>query len=265
MGRAAPFHHSRVHDYRHLIRRWQSVCRWRKLALTAYASASGYEIYFAETKRPAAGRPWVYLSAGIHGDEPASTEGLLEWAASETSSAGDCNLLIFPCLNPWGLVNNTRTDEDGRDLNRTYHEDIVPQTAAHRALLAGRHFDLAIMLHEDYDANGIYIYEIKTGRDHWGEELIRAAAGHVPIDTRRSIEGRGSRAGIVRRAIRPDTMPHHPEAFLLHFANNARTFTIETPSEAHIDARVTAQAAVLDRAARRTIKIHSARPRSYTH
>jgi hypothetical protein len=72
----------------------------------------------------------------------------------------------------------------------------------------------------------------------------------LPVDTRRTIEGRSSRAGIVRRAIRIDTMPHHPEAFVLHFHHSHRTFTVETPSEAHIDARVAAQVAIVDRAVR---------------
>lgn len=254
MARApGPILHARAHDYGHLIRRWRSVCRARGLKLTPYGSASGFELFSAETRKPQPGRPWIYLSAGIHGDEPAGTEGALTWILENPKTADAANLLVFPCLNPWGLTNNCRLDENGRDLNRTYHEDIVPQTAAHRALLAGRTFDLALMLHEDYDANGIYIYEIKIHRDTWGEELIQSAARFVPIDTRRSIEGRGSRAGIVRRAIKPESMPLHPEAFLLHFDCAARTFTIETPSEAHIDARVAAQAAVIEHAARRLL------------
>src|SRR5690606_11273436 len=93
--------------------------------------------------------------------------------------------------------------------------------------------------------------EIKARQDAWGEALTAAAKAHVPIDTRMSIEGRGSRAGIVRRAIDIDSMPLHPEAFHLHFECAARTFTIETPSEAHIDARVAAQIAAIEVAVQR--------------
>ena len=45
--------------------------------------------------------------------------------------------------------------------------------------------------------------------------------------------------------IHPDLMPDWPEAFLLHFLHSARTFTIETPSEFAIDARVSAHGAIL--------------------
>ncbi|MGH8047543.1 MAG: M14 family metallopeptidase [Chthoniobacterales bacterium] len=250
MGRARPIQHARAHDYGHLIRRWRSVARSHGLRLTPYASASGYELFYAETRRPKKDRPWIYLSAGIHGDEPAATEACLEWVASTRFVPDDFNVMAFPCLNPWGLVNNLRRDEDGRDLNRTYHSDSVPQTAAHKALLAGRRFALALALHEDYDANGAYIYELREARPWWAEKLLQAASHHVPIDSRRTIEGRNSRAGIMRRVINLVEMPEHPEVFVLYFQNACRIFTIETPSEAHIDSRVAAHVAMIECAAR---------------
>lgn len=254
MAAAKPILHPRSHDYGHLIRRWRSAARARGLALTPYASASGYELFLAENRRPLANRPWIYVSAGIHGDEPAATEAALEWVNTTNQPFDEFNLLVFPCLNPWGLVNNSRLDADGRDLNRTYHEDVVPTTAAHKIRLAGRRFELALTLHEDYDANGIYIYEVRNRKPFWAEVLLAAAASHVPVDNRRSIEGRSSRAGIVRRAVNPEMMPHFPEAFTLHFEHAARTFTVETPSEAHLDARIAAQVAVIDRAVELCLK-----------
>lgn len=244
----SPIRHPRTHDYGHLIRRWRSAARARGLRLTPYAAASGYELFYIEPRRPRPDRPWIYVSAGIHGDESAATEGLLEWVTATAQDFAAFNLLAFPCLNPWGLVNNSRLDADGRDLNRTYHDDAVPATAAHRAVLADRRLALALTLHEDYDANGIYVYEIKGPRPYWAEDLLAAAARHVPVDTRRTIEGRSSRAGIVRRTLTPEMMPQFPEAFLLTFRHADRTFTIETPSEAHIDARIAAQIAVMERA-----------------
>jgi hypothetical protein len=248
MPRVQPLLHSRAHDYGYLIRRWRSAARSHGLRLTPFTAASGFEIFAAETRKPDPAKPWIYLSAGIHGDEPASTEACLEWLATTAVAPGECNLLLFPCLNPWGLVNNMRLDADGRDLNRTYHDDSVSQTLAHKQVLAGRRFDLAIAIHEDYDANGIYIYEVKGRQPFLAEQMLAAGARHLPVDTRRSIEGRGSRAGIVRRSIDFFTMPLHPEAFVLHFHHAERTFTIETPSEAHIDSRVAAHVAVVERA-----------------
>ncbi len=255
MGRIRPILHPRAHDYGFLIRRWRTAARKRGLRFVPYASASGYELFYAITRRPAAGRPWIYLSAGIHGDEPATTEACLEWVTSTGLPRDDINLMVFPCLNPWGLVNNRRDDAEGRDLNRTYHDDAVPQTAAHKAALGKLRFDLALALHEDYDARGVYIYETRGPAPYLAEELLSAASRHLPIDPRRSIEGRSSRAGVIRRTITRDMMPEHPEAFVLFFHHTERALTLETPSEAHIDARVAGHVAMIERAVQLRLEI----------
>ncbi len=240
--------HDRAHHYRHLIRRWRAAIRTTPLVLRKFGEASGFPLHYAESKRPQPDQRWIYVSAGIHGDEPGATEGLLAWLERHPDQLERFNFLLFPCLNPWGLVNNVRTDEAGRDLNRSYRTDDIPQTAAHRALLAGRTFTCALTLHEDYDANGLYLYEIKNGSPFWGEDLLRAASKHLPVDQRKSIEGRSSRNGLVRRRVDPDFMPDHPEAFVLHFHFADRTLTIETPSEFSIDLRANAHASIIRRA-----------------
>ncbi len=243
-----PIRHSRSHDFRHLIRRWRTAIRPTGLVLRKFGEASDFPLHYAETRRPLPDRPWIYASAGIHGDETGATEGLLTWLERHPERIEQFNFLLFPCLNPWGLVNNVRTDEAGRDLNRSYRDDSIPQTAAHRTLLRGRHFACALALHEDYDATGAYVYEVQRSKPFWGEELLAAAARHVPIDNRKSIEGRSARTGLIRRRVDPELMPHHPEAFVLHFHHADRTFTIETPSEYSIDVRVETHVRVVERA-----------------
>lgn len=240
--------HTRAHEYPHLIRRWRQVARTTGLVLTPYAASGGWDLYFLEPRRPRPNVPALYLSAGIHGDEAGATEGLLEWATKNPAVMKEWNLLVFPCLNPWGLVNNSRLDAEGRDLNRGFHNRAIPQIDAQLQVLADRRFDVALTLHEDYDALGLYIYEVPSRPNHWAEFLLQAAARHVPTDTRKKIEGLAARGGVVRRAIKPELMPHWPEAFVLHFHHAARTFTVETPSEFFLDDRVAAHVAVLTKA-----------------
>jgi len=109
--------------------------------------------------------------------------------------------------------------------------------------------DLALNLHEDYDAEGVYIYEIQADRPFWAGDMIGAAAKIIPPDLRRRIEGRAANAGIVRRPkITPDLMPDWPEAFILYFRKVMRVFTVETPSEFHLDDRIAAHGAILSKA-----------------
>jgi hypothetical protein len=243
-----PLRHDRAHDYKFLMRRWRAVAAVTDLRLKKYSEAGGWNIYCLASRRKKAGAPSVYLSAGIHGDEAAATEGLVEWAQANTDVLLRLNALIFPCLNPWGLVNNSRRDPDGRDLNRSFHTSAVPQIAAQMQWLTGCAFDLALNLHEDYDALGFYIYELQRIKPYWGEILLEAAAEYIPPDPRQKIEGRSARNGIVRRSVTPEMMPEWPEAFVLYFQNAARIFTIETPSEFHLDDRVDAQFKVISKA-----------------
>lgn len=238
--------HTGAHNYSRLIQRWKRVATAAGLSLRRFAESGGHPIFYLSSPPTGHALPAVYLSAGIHGDEAAAPEALISWVEKDPQRLRKFQTLIFPCLNPWGLVNNCRTDICGRDLNRCFNNLRVPQIRAQLRVLENARFDLALTLHEDYDANGLYIYEIPGKRPYWAEELLRKA--RIPPDTRRSIEGRKVRKGVVRKKITPDLMPDWPEAFVLHFSHAARTFTVETPSEFAMDERVAAHEAILDAA-----------------
>lgn len=242
------------HDYALLIRRWKKAAAAAGLQMRAFSESGGFPIHCLASAPSRKPLPSIYLSAGIHGDESAATEGLIDWVEKNPRELRKFRALIFPCLNPWGLVNNNRLDIRGRDLNRCFNKIRVPQIRAQLEILRGQTFDLALTLHEDYDAQGLYIYEIAGRRPFWAEDLLHAASPQILPDPRSHIEGRKASAGVVRRKVSPDMMPDWPEAFLLHFAHAARTFTIETPSEFAIDVRVAAHRAVLERAAGRCLE-----------
>lgn len=253
--------HGRAHDYKHLVSRWREVAKKAGLRITKFSEAGGYPIYCVRSAPQVAALPVpsIYLSAGIHGDEAAATEGLLVWAQKNTALLRRLNVMIFPCLNPWGLTGNCRLNADGRDLNRSFHNDAIPQIAAQKKLMGKKRFDLAMNLHEDYDAIGLYAYEVPGQKTHWGEKILKAASRFLPIDTRRQIEGRAASRGVVRRAINLNDMPDWPEAFVLHLLHSHRVFTLETPSEFHIDDRVNAQVAIITEAVKLAAKEFSLR------
>jgi protein MpaA len=157
-------------------------------------------------------------------------------------------VIIFPCLNPWGLVHNRRTDSENRDLNRCYHLDTIPRINAQKELLRGRTFRLAMCLHEDYDAQGVYLYEIRKKLTTFGGELLAAAGYHVPIDARRIIEGRRADQGWIARKIDLKKFPMVAEAIYLALNHSERTITAETPSEYDLGPRIQAQIAMIQRA-----------------
>ena len=242
----------RAHDYRFLIRRWRAVARAAGLPLRKLASTEQHDLHFLRTKALGA-TGGIYISAGIHGDEPAATEALITWAEKNVRRLAKLPLLLLPCLNPWGLVNNVRLNEDGLDLNRIFHRDDQPVVSAVKTLVEPHQFAAALMLHEDYDGQGFYLYEVERAKPHWGEALVEAAARHIAIEGRTRIDGRKAVHGIHRRRIDPKRFARmgYPEAIWFHLKHAERSLTIETPSEFALDQRVAAQVAVIEECVRR--------------
>lgn len=61
------------------------------------------------------GNPKVLVIGVFHGDEPQGDFLIREYLKNNVS-----NLLFIPCLNPDGMLNNTRTNANGVDLNRNF-------------------------------------------------------------------------------------------------------------------------------------------------
>jgi hypothetical protein len=250
----------RAHDYHGLIARWRRVAHAAGLALRPLAKAGAYTVFFLENPPTDGGarRSGLYATAGIHGDEAGATEGLLLWAERHlpelTRRHGPRESFPFflvPCLNPWGLVNNRREAADGTDLNRVFDRESDPPIGALKKRLAGRRFDLSLTLHEDYDATGLYIYEISERRaDDLGETLLDATrAMNFPVDPRRSVETRRvTKRGLVRMRQRPALAKFdvHAEAIWLYLNGTRQALTIETPSEFSLTQRAEVHAQLIE-------------------
>ena len=182
----------------------------------------------------------VYVSAGIHGDEPAgplAAERLLaedHWPVAE--------LWLLPCLNPGGFLLNRRENPDGLDLNRDYRQPRSPEIRAHVAWLERQPaFDLALCLHEDWESHGFYVYEVNPDQlSSRAERIVNAVSAGCLIDRSELIEGRPARAGIIRPKLLPLDRPDWPEAFYLITAKTRLSYTLEAPSDFSLATRVEA-------------------------
>jgi protein MpaA len=246
-ARQAFLQNHQAHDAGALLRRWRTAARragWRGRTL---GTANGRPI-LAFDSPAAAGTPGgLYISAGMHGDEPAPPWGLLDWFESHADRLTGRPVALVPCFNPHGFAANIRTDHHGEDLNRQFHRDDHPLVASWRAWLGTRPWALGICLHEDYDARGTYCYEL-TRRDgpRLAERLLTACESVLPREARSRIEGRRAARGLIRRATPPRDLPGHPEAIALHLHHARHNLTFETPSEFCLHDRVRAHRVFLE-------------------
>ena len=229
----------RAHDYAALMAGWERVVTLAGLQATTLGMGGALPIVVFESAAAAQGRPAVYLSAGVHGDEPAPPWGLLSWALDHLDLLRTGSFILSPCLNPVGLVGNTRMDGQGKDLNRRFHITRDPLIKAWRTFMKGRLLVFSLCLHEDYDSQGCYVYEVSNQRRLQCEAPMAAIEEFLPRDLRREIEGRPARRGIIRPKIIPPGL-HGPEALVLHQQGCPVTLTFETPSEFGLDDRVRA-------------------------
>jgi hypothetical protein len=193
--------------------------------------------------RPGTANPRrFYLSAGIHGDEPAGPLALLDLLRAD-QLAPDAEFWICPCLNRLGLAWNQRCNPDGIDLNRDYNHLASPEISAHVQWLSTLPLlDLAILLHEDWESAGFYLYELNPDQaPDIATRVIQAVSRTCPIETATEIDGRPSDgSGILRPPVDPNARPDWPEAFWLLQNRCRRSLTLEAPSDFPLALRVAA-------------------------
>ncbi|HMJ91700.1 MAG TPA: M14 family metallocarboxypeptidase, partial [Candidatus Acidoferrum sp.] len=183
----------------------------------------------------------IYISAGIHGDEPAGPLAVLELL--QRNDWPDCaDIWLCPCLNPTGFPLNTRESGQGVDLNRDYRHQRTSEVRAHIAWLEKQpNFDFCLCLHEDWEAHGFYLYEVNLDKAHsFAEPIVAAVREICPIDHSTLIDGRDALDGIIRPNIDPALRPEWAEAFYLITHKTRLSYTLEAPSDFPMNLRVAA-------------------------
>jgi protein MpaA len=184
----------------------------------------------------------IYISTGIHGDEPAGPSAMLQLIEENRWPEG-LDVWLIPCLNPSGFDLNTRENSNGIDLNRDYLQQMSAEVRSHIAWMERQpRFDLSLCLHEDWESNGFYVYELNPeGRPSLAASIVSAVAEVCPIDDGELIDGRKSAApGIIRPDIDPRNRPQWPEAFYLITYKTRLSYTFEAPSDFPLETRIRA-------------------------
>ncbi|AYO95515.1 M14 family metallopeptidase [Xanthomonas axonopodis] len=101
--------------------------------------------------------PCVLVTGGVHGYETSGVQGALQFLQQRAADyAGKCNLLVAPCINPWGYERIQRWNADAVDPNRAFRRDSPAEESAALmrlvASISGRML-VHIDLHETTDSD----------------------------------------------------------------------------------------------------------------
>ncbi len=222
----------------------QRLARLRDWQVVAVGNVWGYP-FFRVTRWRTKRWPTVFLSGGMHGEEPAGVEAVLQWLESPASRRWQVNWYVLPCINPYGWERNYRRNRQRYDINRQFRgrTDCVEAKLVKR-LLRGREFALSFEFHEDVDATGFYLYEHSMHDPLFADRILAAVAQITPIHRGRVIDGRAADGrGLITR---PATLaalrrrPQWPMAYHVMRHHAPHLIGSETAVRAPFANRVTA-------------------------
>jgi hypothetical protein len=128
-----------------------------------------YTLYAVRSRAWDAGRPTVLVTGGVHGYETSGVQGALQWIATEFARHGESvNLLVLPCISPWGYETINRWNPDALDPNRQFRADSpAAEAALAMACVAANAptVDLHVDLHETTDTDNSEFGPAKAARD----------------------------------------------------------------------------------------------------
>ena len=126
-----------------------------------YGAVAEMPLHMVAVEEADQGRPWVLVTGGVHGDEPAGVEAALRFLEARCNGYIDrFRFLGAPCVNPAGYAANRRENGAGLDINRAFDGLGATEADALKGRLKERRFACAVDFHEDWETSGFYMYQV---------------------------------------------------------------------------------------------------------
>ncbi len=132
-------------------------------------SIKKYPLYAFKTKNWDSSKPTVLVTGGVHGYETSGIHGairFLETSASQYEKR--FNIVVLPCISPWGYETINRWNPNAMDPNRSFYTD-SPADESRLAMgfvnSLGLEFMMHIDLHETTDTDNTEFRPALSARD----------------------------------------------------------------------------------------------------
>lgn len=138
-----------------------------------------YPVFMIKTKGWDNNKKTVLVTGGVHGYETSGVQGALEFLKHKANDyAQHFNILVAPCLSPWGYETINRWNPHAVDPNRSFTENspaeeskLIMQKVTELGIDIFAHFDL----HETTDTDNTVFRPALASRDN-----IKQDKWHIP-------------------------------------------------------------------------------------
>ncbi len=141
--------------------------------MTQYGSLSvdesRYPLYVMKSQNWQAGNKTVLVTGGVHGYETSGVQGAIRFLETSAKQfSGQFNIIVAPCVSPWGYETINRWNNEAIDPNRSFYPDSPAQeSAALMSFINELDVDIAmhIDLHETTDTDNSEFRPALSARD----------------------------------------------------------------------------------------------------
>ncbi|HHF2858583.1 M14 family metallopeptidase [Vibrio diabolicus] len=137
-----------------------------------------FPLFCIKTRNWDSTKPIVLVTGGVHGYETSGVHGALKFVETEAERyAEHFNIVVAPCVSPWGYEVINRWNPNAIDPNRSFYEDSPAEESANLMKLVATLGDVLmhIDLHETTDSDETEFRPALAARD--GIEYIE---GMIP-------------------------------------------------------------------------------------
>jgi len=131
--------------------------------------AERYPLYAVRSREWNDALPIALVTGGVHGYETSGVHGALQFLETRAQDyAGRINLLVVPCVSPWGYERIHRWNADAIDPNRSFRADSPAQESAALMRLVAPLRDRVLVhidLHETTDSDETEFRPALAARD----------------------------------------------------------------------------------------------------
>ena len=130
---------------------------------------SEYPLFVVKSTQWSEDKPTVLVTGGVHGYETSGVQGAIRFLETKAKAYEDrFNILVAPCVSPWGYETINRWNPNAVDPNRSFYRDgPAEESAALMAYIAdlGIEITVHIDLHETTDTDNSAFRPALAARD----------------------------------------------------------------------------------------------------